>query len=193
MTVLAAVDGEREYDRVVAVGKDLAEAHDEPLVVLHVMPNEEFAERQDKPDYYLDTAEEDARGSARRVVRETLGGFEGVEVAGEVGDVVDTIIREEDMSEEEEVDLAMSLVEGDDNIVELEGIKQNALLGNEIEPQTITAKYTGDSVAEALGKAYGTRDTIESHSDRSVTAEPTGTMWALDVAADLYEIEVTIE
>lgn len=94
MTVLAAVDGEREYDRVVAVGKDLAEAHDETLVVLHVMSNEEFSERQDTPGYYLDTAAEDARGTARRVVRGTLGGFDGVEVAGEVGDVVETIIRE---------------------------------------------------------------------------------------------------
>jgi nucleotide-binding universal stress UspA family protein len=94
MTVLAAVDGERDYDRVVAVGKDLAEAHDEPLVVLHVMPESEFAERQEKPDYYLDTAEEDARSTSRRVVRETLGGFEGVQVAGEVGDVVETIIRQ---------------------------------------------------------------------------------------------------
>ena len=94
MTVLAAVDGERDYDRVVAVGKDLAAAHDERLVVLHVMPEAEFADRQDKPDYYLDTAEEDARSTSRRIVRETLGGFDGVEVAGEVGDVVDTIIRE---------------------------------------------------------------------------------------------------
>lgn len=106
---------------------------------------------------------------------------------------IDTVIREEDMSEQDEIDLAMSLVEGDDNIVGLEGIKQQALLGNEIEPQTITAKYTGESVADALGKAYTTRDLIERETSRTVTCEPTGTMWALDVASDLYEIEVTIQ
>lgn len=95
MTVLAAVDGERTYDRVVEVAHDLAAAHDEPLVVLHVMPNESFSERQDQnPEYYLDTAEEDARGTARSVVRETLGSFEDVEVVGVVGEVTDVVLRE---------------------------------------------------------------------------------------------------
>jgi nucleotide-binding universal stress UspA family protein len=94
MTVLAAVDGEREYDRVIKIGKELAAAYDESLVVVHVMPDEEFARRQaDRPEYYLSTAQEDARGTARGVVRGSLDGLEDVELSGEVGDIVNTVVR----------------------------------------------------------------------------------------------------
>lgn len=46
MTILAAIDGERSDDPVVRVGDDLARAHDDELVVLHVMPQEQFEERR---------------------------------------------------------------------------------------------------------------------------------------------------
>jgi nucleotide-binding universal stress UspA family protein len=94
-TVLAAVNGEREFDRVVTVGKELAAAYDELLVVVHVMADDEFAQRQSgRPEYYLNTAQEDARGTARGVVRGSLADFEDVELSGEVGDIVNTVVRE---------------------------------------------------------------------------------------------------
>jgi len=93
MTILAAVDGDYEEDEVVRTGFDLANAYDEPLAALHVVSNAEFADRQDStPDYYLDDAEEAARGLARRVTRGTLGGIGDTEFRGEVGPVAETVI-----------------------------------------------------------------------------------------------------
>jgi len=93
MTILAAVDGEYDEDPVVRTGFDLATAHDEPLVVIHVMTNEEFADRQDStPDYYLENAEETARSLARRITRGTLGAIGDTEFRGEVGPAAETII-----------------------------------------------------------------------------------------------------
>ena len=86
MTILAAVNGEYEEDRVVSTAFDLAGAYDERLVVLHVMSNEEFADRQNAtPEYFLENAEETARNVARRITRGTLGGVGDIEFRGEVG------------------------------------------------------------------------------------------------------------
>lgn len=107
---------------------------------------------------------------------------------------IDTVIRTEDMPEEEMVDLAMSLVEGDDNIVGLQKVKQNAWVKGEIEPQTITAKFGATSLPNALGKAYNARDTLNKHTSRTVTANPTGRMWSIHChELDLYEMEIAIE
>lgn len=46
MAILAPVDGETVPDDVVSVGYDLANAYDEQLIVLHVMPQERFEDRQ---------------------------------------------------------------------------------------------------------------------------------------------------
>jgi|GEM_PF-399397 len=45
MVILAAVDGETAPDPVVQVGHDMAGAHEQRLLVLHVMPQELFDER----------------------------------------------------------------------------------------------------------------------------------------------------
>ena len=93
MTILAAVNGEYEEDRVVSTAFDLAGAYDERLVVLHVMSNEEFADRQNAtPEYFLENAEETARNVARRVTRGTLGGVGDIEFRGDVGPVAETIL-----------------------------------------------------------------------------------------------------
>ena len=47
MVILAAVDGEEVPDQVVQVGHDLASDHKEALLVLHVMPQEQFDQRQE--------------------------------------------------------------------------------------------------------------------------------------------------
>lgn len=46
MTILAAVGGDQEQDRVVEVGYDLATKYDDDLVVLHVMEEEQFKDLQ---------------------------------------------------------------------------------------------------------------------------------------------------
>jgi nucleotide-binding universal stress UspA family protein len=116
MTVLAAVDGEQEPDRVVEIGDDLAQAYDEDLVVLHVMTQEQFESIQDALDdtrtslagggfapyfgeadppsggYFLDDAEDDAADLARDVTVATLDSQRHVHHEGRVGDVVEEIL-----------------------------------------------------------------------------------------------------
>jgi nucleotide-binding universal stress UspA family protein len=93
MTILAAVDGEHDEDPVVQTAYDLATAYGDRLVVLHVMDNEEFADRQEStPEYYLENAEETARNVGRRVTRGSLGGIGSTEFHGEVGPVAETVI-----------------------------------------------------------------------------------------------------
>lgn len=93
MTVLAAVEGEHVPDKVIEIGYDVADAYGDELVVLHVMPVEDFEERQlNREEYFIDNAETDAAEVARRVVRETIGSSEGIEVMGEVGEVTQAIL-----------------------------------------------------------------------------------------------------
>lgn len=93
MTILAAVDGEPGSEKVVATASDLAENHGEELVVLHVMPQEEYERQQDaSPELTLDRAQGNARDTAGEVVVEELGRTDGVTVRGEVGDVEETIL-----------------------------------------------------------------------------------------------------
>lgn len=126
MTILAAIDGERSDDPVVRVGDDLARAHDDELVVLHVMPQEQFEERRaastggaigsrlapglqygsydggsrtDAADgtYTIDQdAEPDAASVARTVISESLDDDSTVSVQGRVGDPTEEILREAD-------------------------------------------------------------------------------------------------
>lgn len=98
MTILAAIDGEHDEDPVIRTAFDLAQAYDDRLVVLNVMSNEEFADRQDStPEYYIENAEETARSLGRRVTRGTLGGIGDTEFRGEVGPEAETIL---DIAEE---------------------------------------------------------------------------------------------
>jgi nucleotide-binding universal stress UspA family protein len=93
MTILAAVDGDYDEDPVVQTAYDLATAYDDRLVVLHVMSNEEFADKQEStPEYYLENAEETARNVGRRVTRGSLGGIGDTEFRGEVGPIAETVI-----------------------------------------------------------------------------------------------------
>jgi nucleotide-binding universal stress UspA family protein len=93
MTILAAVDGDYDEDPVVQTAYDLATAYDDRLVVLHVMSNEEFADKQEStPEYYLENAEETARNIGRRVTRGSLGGIGDTEFRGEVGPIAETVI-----------------------------------------------------------------------------------------------------
>lgn len=128
MTILAAVGGEHEQDRVVEVGRDLARAHDEDLVVLHVMDEETFEEVSQTPDIqtpvmvpgavreaglaYAPPEEEraeytlaDGMGAAEEVAREcasrTLSKQSDVRVVceGRVGDPATEIVDEAERSD----------------------------------------------------------------------------------------------
>lgn len=125
MTVLVAVGGEATPDRGVEVGADLARRLDEPLVVLHVMPQtryeairrsmgdesasgplalslyEGYAERDATPEaeenpYTVDLAQRDAQRVAHAVVTGTLDAAEGVANQGRVGSPVEQIVAEAD-------------------------------------------------------------------------------------------------
>lgn len=86
MAVLAAIDGNETPDRVVSVANDLAIAHDEELVVLHVIGEETYEQRSESTDdYFRDDATHDAKQVARRVVRETLGTESGARCIGRIG------------------------------------------------------------------------------------------------------------
>lgn len=92
MVVLAAVDESSIADRVVETGLDLARRHETTLHVFHVVPEDEAQrEIERREDYYLDTARQDARAVAKRVVDAVTSEQSDVEVSGHVGDPVDVI------------------------------------------------------------------------------------------------------
>lgn len=120
MVIIAAVDGETTPDPVVRAGHEMATAHDEPLVVLHVMPRALFDERWEavsSPDnaiaalapgiryernggggggeYTVEDGEAHAEGVADAVIEGTLDD-EAVEVTpvGRVGEVAPEVIAE---------------------------------------------------------------------------------------------------
>jgi nucleotide-binding universal stress UspA family protein len=101
MTVLAAVGEKQHWDPVVATAYDLATAYDDELVVLHVVPNQEFEDHlttirsiPEFENYSLGQEEESAASFAKRVVNLTLGEYDGdrVHAVGRVGDPVDEIL-----------------------------------------------------------------------------------------------------
>lgn len=124
MVILATVDGETTPDPVVRVGHEMARAHEEPLVVLHVMPQERFDERWEAvsqpgsaiaslapgvrygrdgetgggggAEYSIEDGEARAEAVARAVIDETLDDDEGVAPFGRVGEVASEIIAEAD-------------------------------------------------------------------------------------------------
>jgi len=99
MAIVAAVDGERRPDNVVAEAAELAAAFDEDLVVFHVMPDAEFERRREEREYFVDHAAEDAAKTAQWVVAGTLDDSDRVRAEGAVGEPVTEIV---DLAGEEE-------------------------------------------------------------------------------------------
>ena len=120
MTILAAVDGDQSEDRVVEVGKDLADAYGDDLLVLHIMPQRDFQNIRENAGesrhivqgpggfnyqsaasgsaehYEMDDAMDDAESVAREVAESTLGSLAGVSTKGLVGEPVEQILGEAD-------------------------------------------------------------------------------------------------
>jgi nucleotide-binding universal stress UspA family protein len=100
MTIVAAIDGRKQTDPVVSVGADLAEAYGEELVVLHVVPEDEFeAHRREitrldrSADYSFTQEEQSAERLVDDVVDETLGAHEAsVTSVGRVGSPTEEIL-----------------------------------------------------------------------------------------------------
>ncbi|MFB6157394.1 MAG: universal stress protein [Haloferacaceae archaeon] len=96
MTIVAAVDGDTEQDRVASVAADLASAYDDDLVVVHVLTEKRFQERREAdPDYTAEEGTEDAENVAETVTEATLDGVDvDVTYRGRIGNVVDHVIEE---------------------------------------------------------------------------------------------------
>ena len=101
MTILAAVDGDETVDNVVTVGRDLAEAYGDELIVLHVLAQDAFEERQtnradEGGEYFVDDGKADAEKVAANVVENTIGRPGGITTRGRVGDVTSELLDEAD-------------------------------------------------------------------------------------------------
>lgn len=95
MTIFATTDGRNNYDPVVVTGYDIASAYDDELVVLYVLPRNEYEERWKDSDYTADDGRADARETAQRVVEGTLDAQENVTPAGRIGDPAEEILKDE--------------------------------------------------------------------------------------------------
>jgi len=104
MAILTAVDETEQSERTLSIAHDLARAYDDTLVVLHVIPNEDYREHkraiEDLPgfgDFSLSQAEDSAKQVAEQFGRNTLEGDTGaIETRGRVGNVADEILAEAD-------------------------------------------------------------------------------------------------
>lgn len=99
MTILAAVGGEHEPDRVVTVGEDLANAYDEDLLVVNVIPQDEFERRDDvhkTEQYTIEDGQNDAKSVAQSVVKATSDRPGRIRTRGLVGEVVEELLGETD-------------------------------------------------------------------------------------------------
>lgn len=95
MAIVTPVKGNESSTRVVEEGKALADAFEVPLVVLHVMDNDEF-ERQsaNQPGYTIEKAENNAAQTATNVVQRTDIPLSAVTTVGRVGETTSQITAE---------------------------------------------------------------------------------------------------
>jgi len=101
MPIVAAVDDDSDSSQTLTVAKDLADKYDTELVVLHVLPQDLFKERQSNISnqprtdvtYTLEDGEEDAEEVAASVAEAALGSLDGVETAGRVGTAAKEILQ----------------------------------------------------------------------------------------------------
>jgi nucleotide-binding universal stress UspA family protein len=99
MVILAPIDVEQEYERVLTVGQQLADAYDDELVVLYVMSEDEYeSEREDRlsrteySEYPMSQAEADAAKRVERIAGEVLGDDADVHSRGRIGEPTPEIL-----------------------------------------------------------------------------------------------------
>lgn len=101
MPVLAAVDDGEWNSEVVRVAADLADAYDDELELLHVLPQDVFDARQrdlrNRPttdaEYVLEDGEKDASDVAAEAAEKVLGDTSRVTTVGRVGEPSVEILR----------------------------------------------------------------------------------------------------
>ncbi|MGQ4557112.1 universal stress protein [Halobellus sp. GM3] len=104
MAILAAIDETERSRLVLETAHDLAEKYNETLIVLHVVPEENYNRHRELvqkmpefDDFSLSQEEESAERFVMKFVEETLGGQpENMEPRGRVGSVTDEILAEVD-------------------------------------------------------------------------------------------------
>jgi nucleotide-binding universal stress UspA family protein len=99
MVILAPIDVDQEYERVLTVGNNLAEAYDDELVVLYVMSEEDYEnEREDRlsrteySEYPMTQAETDAAKRVERAAETALGPNVDVDARGRIGEATPEIV-----------------------------------------------------------------------------------------------------
>jgi nucleotide-binding universal stress UspA family protein len=89
--ILAAVSGEQQEDNLLSVGKDLADAYSDELVVLHVVPEDDFESYQTElsdlggGDYSVTQEQQSAARHAERIVQSAFGTVDDIQTEGRVG------------------------------------------------------------------------------------------------------------
>lgn len=108
MTILTAIGEELHANEVLEVGYDLATAYDEQLVVLHVIPKEDFNEHKSaiegtpaSESFTISREEQSAAEIADQAVHESLDEYDGdrIETQGRVGDPTEKILAEVEQSD----------------------------------------------------------------------------------------------
>ena len=103
MAILTAIREAERSKRTITIAHDLATAYDDKLVVLHVVPEEDYDEHkasiEDIPgfsDFSFTQEAESAERFVRQFVEETVANvdIEMIEPRGRVGDVADEILAE---------------------------------------------------------------------------------------------------
>lgn len=102
MTILATIDETERAKQIVPLAHDLATRYDEPLIVLHVIPTEDYEAHREAlesipefSNFSLSQTTDSAARFARQVVTETVGDTTiEVETRGRIGDVADETLAE---------------------------------------------------------------------------------------------------
>jgi nucleotide-binding universal stress UspA family protein len=105
MTILTAVGEELHSNEIIERGYDLARAYDEQLLVLHVIPKEDFNEHKAalkgtpaSDSFTISREEQSAAEIARQAVHESLEEYDSdrIETQGRIGDPTEKILAEVD-------------------------------------------------------------------------------------------------
>lgn len=102
MTILAATDETDRATETVSLAHELATKYDDDLVVLHVIPRENYEKHRETleaipefSDLSIDREAESAARVAQRLAEETVGETDvAIESSGRVGDVADETLAE---------------------------------------------------------------------------------------------------
>lgn len=105
MAILVAIGEEKEPDELLAVGRSLAEAYDDTLVALHVVPEDDFESYKesliltpDFEDFSLDQGASAAGRVARQIVERAIPDIDRTqyEARGAIGRPGERILEEAD-------------------------------------------------------------------------------------------------